>query len=413
MRRWIVSVSASLILATTVAESKPLPGGTPESVGMSSKRLDRIAPIMQEYVDDGHVSGISTAVARRGKIVHVASVGMRDIERKLPMTRDTIFRIHSMTKPITSVAVMILYEEGRFPLTDPVSKYLPQFEKTQVYVSGTTDSLQLEAPENGPTIQDLLRHTAGLGGGQTVVDSLFRAADLRNRELTLHQVVERLGTVPLNHQPGTQFLYGMSTDVLGFLVQVVSGQPVEVFLEERIFSPLDMVDTGFYVPANKLDRFAHNYKWTDDETLERIDEGEPPRYTVPPKSPSGGGGLVSTVDDYLRFCQMIVNEGELDGERILMPATVRYMLLDHLDPEQTVFDLPFGFGLGFGILRDPVRFGHVSNVGQAAWGGAANTFFWIEPDEELISIAWTQLMPFGTRDFYKKMYPLVHAARLD
>jgi CubicO group peptidase (beta-lactamase class C family) len=284
----------------------------------------------------------------------------------------------------------------------------------KVYVSGTVDSLTLEAADPVPTVHDLIRHTSGLTypWGETVVDSLYRAASIWDRELTLEQFVAKVASLPLQHQPGTEFHYSTSIDVLGLLVQVLSGQPFEDFLEERIFTPLGMVDTGFYVPKDKLDRFANNYRWTDEEILELADEGDPPQYTVPPKFPSGGGGLVSTVDDYLRFCQMILNEGELGGQRVLMPATVQFMLADHLKPDQEVGP-GFGFGLGFGILRNPALNSRIGSVGEASWGGAANTFFWIDPKEDLVYMVWTQLFPWGIRDFRHQMHPLVHAALLE
>jgi len=395
-----------------------IPSTTPESVGMSSDRLGRIVPVMQGYVDRGEVSGITTAVMRRGKIVHMESVGLRDIELKLPMTRNTIFRIASMSKPITAVAAMILYEEGKFVLTDPIADYLPQFKNMQVYVSGTEDNLELVPANPVATIHDLLRHTAGLhGGGEPVIDSLYRAAgiDFWNREFTLEQMIAKLGKLPLHHQPGTTYEYSRAFEVLGLLVQVITSQPFEVFLEERIFAPLGMVDTGFYVPNNKLDRLATLYQWTDDETLEPFDEGDPPHFTVPPKNPWGGGGLVSTVDDYLRFCQMILNGGELDGQRVLMPATVRFMQMNHLKPEQGSHPSAgpgVGTGLGFKVLLSPAMNGRIGNAGAVNGGGAANTFYWIDPKEDLVYMVWTQLFPWGIRDFRHKIHPLVHAALL-
>jgi len=399
--------------ASTVAPVEPLLSASPESVGLSSERLDRIAPIMQSFVDAGRVACIATAVMRRGRIAHLESVGWRDLERHVPVTRDTIFRIRSMTKPITSVAAMILYEEGEILLTDPISEYLPQFKDVPVYVSGPADNPQLEPPDNSPTIQDLLRHTAGFtGGGQTVVDSMCRAADVWNPERTLEECVDRLATIPLMHQPGEVFHYGTSTNVLGLLVQVVSGMPFETFLQERIFAPLDMIDTGFYVPAEKIDRFAKLYEWTDDQVLRSVVEKPPGKLLTPPKCPQGGGGLVSTVDDYLRFCQMILNGGEFDGQRIIMPATVRYMLMDHLRPDQHVRPGK-GYGLGFGIVRDPVAMGVIGSVGEANWAGAVGTFFWIDPSSDLIYMLWTQLTSMGLWEFFRRMPPLVHTARLD
>ncbi len=370
---------------------------------------------MQGYVDAGEVSGIVTTVMRRGKIVHLETVGHRDIERKLPMERDTIFRIYSMAKPITSAAVMALYEEGHFELTDPVADYLPEFADLKVYASGTVDSLTLVPADPAPTIQDLIRHTSGLTypWGNTVVDSLYRAADLWDRDMNLQEFVAKAASLPLQMQPATEFHYSISIDILGYLVQVVSGQPFDEFLEERFFDPLQMDDTGFHVPAEKLGRFAQNYNWSDEgRTLTPVDEGDPPFYTVRPKAPSGGGGLVSTVDDYLRFCQMILNEGELDGQRVLMPATVRFMLLNHLTQEQQT-SAGSGFGVGFGIALNLAHQGRIGSAGEASWGGAANTFFWIDPKEEMAYMVWTQLFPPGIRDFRHQMHPLVHSALLD
>jgi CubicO group peptidase (beta-lactamase class C family) len=405
---------APLLLIATIAKAGPLPSASPESVDMSPARLKRIVPIMQGYVDRGEVSGISTAVIRHGKIVHMESVGLRDIERKLPMTRDTIFRIYSMTKPVTSVAVMILYEEGKVELTDPISKYLPQFEGMKVYVSGAGDSVVLEDANPVPTIHDLLKHTSGLGysfGGKTVVHSLYRAAKLWDKTLTLDQFVGKLADLPLWHQPGTKWKYGRSTDVLGLLVQVVSGQQFERFLKERIFTPLEMVDTDFWVPADKLDRFANIYRWTDDQTLQPFNEGDPPPFTLPTKNPQGGSGLVSTVDDYLRFCQMLLNGGVLNEQRILMPATARFMLMDHLIPDQETAP-GIGFGLGFSIVRNPARAGRMGSVGEAYWGGLANTHFWIDPKEDLVYMVWTQLFRAKALGFILQMNPLVHATLL-
>jgi CubicO group peptidase (beta-lactamase class C family) len=409
----VLRIVVFLTLISTVVSAEPLPSGSPESVGLSSERLARIVPVMQAYVDAGHVSGITTAVVRRGKIAHLESVGLRDIERKLPMKRDTIFRIYSMSKPITTVAAMILYEEGKFELREPVAQFLPQFKDVRVYKSGSVDSLVLEKPGRSMRVHDLMRHTSGLmyGWGKTPVDSLYKAAKIWDRELTLEQFGDRIAGLPLRFEPGEKWAYGVSIDILGLLVEVVSGQPFEDFLQERIFAPLGMVDTGFYVPAGKLDRFATYYRWRDEE-LKPVDERDPPRYTLPPKAPSGGGGLVSTVDDYLRFAQMILNGGELDGRRILGPSTIRYMLRDHLKPDQQS-GTGRGFGLGFAILRDPVMNGQIGNVGDVSWSGIANTFFWIDLKEEMIGMAWTQLMPYGIQDFRHQIHPLVHAALLE
>jgi len=401
------------MLMSFAVGAEPLPTVEPEEVGFSTERLARIVPVMQEYVDAGHVSGITTAVMREGKIAHLESVGLRDIENKKPMERDTIFRIFSMSKPITTVAVMMLYEEGKFELSEPIGQFIPAFKDVKVYKSGTTKDMVLEKPERAPTIHDLIRHTTGItyGWGKSSVDSLYKEADIWNPDLTLKQFGDVIAGLPLNHEPGDRFSYGVSIDILGLLVQEVSGQPFEDFLKERIFDPLEMTDTGFYVPKNKIDRFAQIYRWRKKK-LERIKEGEAGSYTTPPNAPSGGGGLVSTVDDYLRFAQMILNGGELDGQRILGPSTVRYMLRDHLAPDQD--NGPgVGFGLGFAVVRDPSASGMIGNVGDVSWSGVANTFFWIDREEQMIGMAWTQLMPWGIRDFRHQIHPLVHAALME
>jgi CubicO group peptidase (beta-lactamase class C family) len=354
------------MLMSFAVGAEPLPTVEPEEVGFSTERLARIVPVMQEYVDAGQVSGITTAVMREGKIAHLESVGLRDIENKKPMERDTIFRIFSMSKPITTVAVMMLYEEGKFELSEPIGQFIPAFKDVKVYKSGTTKDMVLEKPERAPTIHDLIRHTTGItyGWGKSSVDSLYKEADIWNPDLTLKQFGDVIAGLPLNHEPGDRFSYGVSIDILGLLVQEVSGQPFEDFLKERIFDPLEMTDTGFYVPKNKIDRFAQIYRWRKKK-LERIKEGEAGSYTTPPNAPSGGGGLVSTVDDYLRFAQMILNGGELDGQRILGPSTVRYMLRDHLAPDQD--NGPgVGFGLGFAVVRDPSASGMIGNVGDVS-----------------------------------------------
>lgn len=319
-----------------------------------------------------------------------------------------------MTKPITSVAAMILYEEGRFELTDPVSDYIPEFAKLKVFVAGTVDSLEVTDAKRDPTIQDLFRHTAGLTytWGPTPVDSLYRAADLWNREHDLGKFVAKVTGIPLLHQPGKQFHYSVSVDVLGRLIEVVSGKPLDEFLDERLFRPLGMTDTGFYVPQDKLGRFALNYQWSEDGDLEPVDEGAPGRYTTMPAGPSGGGGLVSTADDYLRFCQMLLNGGELDGQRILSPRTVDFMLSDHLLPDQEAGP-GVGFGLGFAVIRNPAQDGHLGAAGEAYWAGAANTFFWIDRNDELVYMVWTQLFPWGIRDFRHQIRAIVHSAVME
>ena len=352
----------------------------PEEVGVSAERLERIRPVMQGYVDKGNLPGFLTVVARRGKIVHFETVGMRDAENSKPIESDTIFRIYSMSKPITSVAVMILYEEGHFQLGTPVSKFIPEFENMKVYNEDQTEILDAKKKI---TIKHLLTHTAGFtyDWGNKPASQLYREAKIFEPGTTLADMVKKLGNIPLVHEPGQKWTYGVSVDVLGYLVEVVSGMPFEGFLQTRIFGPLGMMDTAFSVPPEKANRFAVLYRPNKENGLERI---ENVRYTLDGFNffPSGGGGLVSTAADYVRFSQMLLNGGELDGVRILGKKTVELMRYPHHNNR---------FGLGFAVVTDNEPPNVLESVGNFSWGGAAATTFWIDPQEELIGLLMTQL----------------------
>ena len=355
----------------------------PEAVGVSAERLERIRPVMQGYVDEGHLPGFLTVVARHGKIVHFETIGMRDVENKKPVEPDTIFRIYSMSKPITSVAVMMLYEEGRFQLGTPVSKFIPQFKNMKVYNEDQTEILDAKKEI---TIKHLLMHTAGLtyGWGNKPVDALYKEAKIREPGSTLVDMVEKLGKIPLVHEPGERWTYSVSTDVLGYLVEVVSGMPFEEFLQTRLFKPLGMVDTAFSVPLEKADRFAALYRHNRREGLmKRVGGDAPLAKDKLSFFPSGGGGLVSTAADYMRFSQMLLNGGELDGVRILGKKTVELMRYPHHDD---------WFGLGFAVVTNKEPPNILESVGNFSWGGAAATTFWIDPQEELIGLLMTQLL---------------------
>ena len=381
----------------------------PEEVGVSAEHLERIRPVMQGYVDDGRMAGILTVVARRGKIVHFETVGMRDVENKKPIEADTIFRIHSMSKPITSVAVMMLYEEGHFQLDTPVSDFIPEFKDMEVYNKDQTEILNAKKEV---TIEHLLTHTAGLiyGWGGEALDKRYQKANLFQPGTPLADTVKKLGNMPLAHEPGDRWTYGVSTDVLGYLVEVVSGMPFEEFLQTRLFGPLGMVDTSFSVPIEKLDRFAALYQFNkegqmkgDKEKakemkgdkdvkvrLERVEKDPRLENNEVRFFPGGGGALVSTAPDYIRFCQMLLNGGELEGVRILKKETVELMRYPHHDG---------WFGLGFAIVndKDPSDTdakepkGTPESVGSYSWGGAAGTIFWIDPQKELIGLLMTQI----------------------
>ncbi len=352
----------------------------PEEVGVSAERLERICPVMQDYVDKGNLPGFLTVVARRGKIVHFETIGMRDVENKKPIEPDTIFRIYSMSKPITSVAVMMLYEEGKFQLNTPVSKFIPEFENIKVY---NEDQTEISEAKEEVTIKHLLMHTAGLtyGWGDKPVDERYKELKIFEDGSGLADMVKKLGDIPLVHEPGERWTYGVSTDVLGYFVEVVSGMPFEAFLQTRLFGPLGMVDTAFSVPPEKRDRFAALYRPTKDDGLERVGKAALSNddFTF---FPSGGGGLVSTAADYMRFSQMLLNGGELDGVRILGKKTVELMRYPHHDD---------WFGLGFAVVTDKEPPDILESMGSFSWGGAAATTFWIDPQEKLIGLLMTQL----------------------
>jgi CubicO group peptidase (beta-lactamase class C family) len=439
MKRLLVSI-LMVLLALSVnpvigpssgaAYSDP-PAVTPEEVGLASSRLAHIRTVMNRHVAEKQIPGAAGLIARRGKIAYQEAFGMADVEAGKPMRLDTIHRIYSMTKPVTSVAVMMLYEEGKFQLNDPVGKYLPEFAKMQVAIDEkdpqTGKPTLKTAPAKRPvTVRDLLRHTAGLTYGffsDTLVDQEYRKARVLS-DLNLAEFVTNLSKIPLLHEPGTRWHYSVSVDVLGRLVEVLSGKPFDQFLQERIFAPLDMRDTGFYVPADKKDRFAKLYSPTKDgkiqpavicatrqECVEKFPNAVP-SYLEPPTLPSGGGGLVSTAYDYLRFCQMLLNKGQYDGKRLLSRKTVQLMSSDNLG---TIPGMGpgAGFGLGFAVSKAPGEAGMMGSPGEYNWGGAAGTRFWIDPQEELIGIFMIQILPHTGLEYGSEFRVLAYQAIAD
>jgi CubicO group peptidase (beta-lactamase class C family) len=384
--------------------SSAIPFGEPEDVGLSGEVLDRIDPEMQELIDGGRTAGVMTLVARRGTVVHWEAHGWRVLGED-PLERDDIFRIYSMTKPVTSVAVMMLVEEGRLSLDTPLADVLPAFRGQQVQDEG-----RLRPPASPVRIRHLLSHTAGLGYGdigRTPVDSLYREARLGvwGTAGDLEETVNAIARLPLIFDPGTRWSYGMGVDVLGRVVEVVSEMPLDDFFRTRIFEPLDMDDTGFWVPAAKLDRFAAAYG-PGQGGLRVIESPMDGQHTRPATWLSGGGGLTSTASDYLRFAQMLLNEGELDGARLLRTETVRLMRRNHL-PDALV-PIPIGgaeqgFGLGFAVSMG-------EHAGSYRWLGIAGTYFWIDPAEELVVFAWNQLRPSGGAPIERVMADIVYEA---
>ncbi|MDQ2996522.1 MAG: beta-lactamase family protein [Chloroflexota bacterium] len=394
---------------------------SPESVGFSSARLARINTVMQRYVDERKLAGMVTLVARRGQTVHFETCGVADIATGVPMRHDTLFRIYSMTKPITSAAVLMLFEEGRFQLSDPVARYIPAFADVKVLDNSTGSGVRYVAPVRPISIRDLLTHTAGLSYGfdeNVYIDDLYREQVYRLREtspdMTLEDFVQVIATLPLAHQPGSAFRYSFATDVLGLLVQVIAGMPFEEFLRQRIFEPLGMGDTGFYVPAEQIGRFAATHGPDLEHGLAVTDAPATSDFARPTRLPSGGGGLVSSTSDYLRFAQMLLNQGELEGERLLGSKTVELMASNHLPTGVHPFDDTFsGFGLGVSVLLDPAQAQNLGSVGTFGWGGAANTNFWIDPREQLIGILMLQFMPSDTYPVSPNFRTLVYQALVD
>ncbi len=398
--------------------------GTPEAVGLSSERLERIVPWMRDYVAAGKLPGLSVTVARRGQVVFSRSEGLRDLARGLPMEHDTIVRIYSMTKPLTSVAILMLYEEGRFQLDDPITRFLPEFRTMRVLVGGSRLRPETVPAERDITFRDLLTHTSGLTYGfmdATLVDRMYReeGVDFQTAETSLAEVVAKAARLPLLAQPGAEWNYSIATDVLGHLVAVISGQPFDDFLRERIIRPLGMVDTDFHVPADKIARFASNYALGEGGRLILIDDAREGRYARPRTVPSGGGGLVSTAADYARFCRFILGGGALDGVRLLGRKTVALMTANHLRGDLADMGQPrfsessysgIGFGLGFSVMLDPAKAQILGTPGEVAWGGAASTAFWIDPAEDLFVILLTQLMPSSTWPIRRELRVLTYAA---
>jgi len=400
----------------------------PEEVGLSAERLSRIDSHLQNrYLTPKKIAGALTLVARRGKVAYLSSMGMMDVEREKPMAEDTIFRIYSMTKPITTVALIMLYEHGHFQLGDQVYKYIPEWRDLEVYVSGEYPNFVTEPPERDMTIRDLLSHTSGLtistpGMAGTKVGAAYQKLKVFNlREGTLKEMVQKVAEVPLEFSPGTRWNYGISTDVCGYLVEVISGMSFDEYLKTHIFEPLGMVDTGFHVPLEKLERFAANYNRDSNKNLQLLDDPARSSYLKPPTFFSGGGGLVSTATDYYRFCQMLLNGGELDGVRLLGPETIKYMTKNHLPGNQDLTNLSIsafsetanegvGFGLGFAVIIDLIKSQQVGSLGEYYWGGAASTIFWIDPAQDLIVIFLTQMMPSNTFNFRGQLKALIYPA---
>jgi CubicO group peptidase (beta-lactamase class C family) len=420
IRTLVLPFLASLALSGQLS-AQGLPSAPPEQLGLSSDRIGRLDAVMQRYVDEGRVAGVVALIARGGEVAHLKGYGLADIESRTPMTPDIMFRIASMTKAVTSVAVMMLVEEGRLSLNDPLSRYIPAFSTTGVAVAAeganaSSPGYTVVAAERPITIRDLLTHTSGINYGTGIVEAEYRQAGLyywyfADKEEMIGASIERLAGLPFVAQPGERWVYGFSTDVLGYLVEVASGMTLAEFFQSRIFDPVGMRDTHFYLPPAKRGRLAAVYQATEDGRIVRApDEGMGQGAYVdgPRLSYSGGAGLLSTAEDYARFLQMLLNGGVLDGARLLSPKTVQLMTANHVGDLYANGNL--GFGLGFEVVEDVGRAARIGSEGAYGWGGAYYTLYWVDPVEELVAVFMAQLLPSGGLDLQGKFRTLVYAS---
>lgn len=375
-----------------------LPLGSPEEAGFSSERLGRYTNAMRALIDGGVIPGVVSVIARHGKIVHKEVLGHRDIESKAPVRMDTIFRTYSMSKPVTGVAMMMLFEEGKWQLNDAVADHIPEFADLRVYggLDSARNALTVDA-EHPMTMRELMSHTGGLANQfdpYHPVDVMYAnpEAPVSDRTQPLQVMIDRVSKLPLRHQPGSKYFYSISVDVQGYLVEKLSGQPFDEFLEERLFRPLKMYDSGFWVPPEKADRFATLYNFDDQGTLTSTEAVGGGDYLSKPVRPSGGGGMVSTVPDYVRFTQMMLNGGVLDGVRVLAPSTVELMHMKHFPDGADRGTLQPGatFGLDFSVYEEPEKALGVYAEGSYFWGGLAGTWFWIDPSNDLTVVGMSQ-----------------------
>lgn len=410
-----------LLLALPIwVQGQALKPAVPERVGISSDRLSHLDRTFQEYVDNGQLPGAVVLVARKGQVPYFKAFGDRDMEKGDPMPKDAIFRIASQTKAIVSVGVMMLQEEGRLLISDPVGRYLPEFMETTVAVAKEEGGYEVVKAERPVTIRDLLTHTAGIGYGYGPAEDAWEAAGIQgwyfaDREEPVRETIRRMAALPFDAQPGERFVYGYNTDILGVLIEVVAGQPLDEFLTKRIFEPLGMEDTHFYLPKEKINRLATVYsKEKEEGKLERAPtpghmRGQGHYVEGPRASFSGGAGLLSTAMDYARFLQMMLNGGTWNEQRILSRKSVELMTTDHLR------DIPYGpegqgFGLGFKVVADLGARGTLGSVGDYGWGGAYHSHYWVDPAEELVVVYFTQVIPARGLDDHAKLRALVYQA---
>ena len=425
----LVAGCSSWLCSAFAADNLPMV--KPEDVGFSSEQLDKIETHFQGRVDRGEIAGIVTLVARKGKIAHLSAVGYQNVNQNIPMETDTLFRIFSMTKPIASTALMMLYQDGHFQLTDPLSKFIPEFGDLRVLRNPNGSLSRTDEMEREPTIQDILRHTAGFshGLGTQEYDEAFLDSGIFRPETSLEEMMLALSNLPLMNQPGTTYRYSIGPDIALRLVEILSGMPADEYLRQQIFNPLGMDETGYVVGANDANRLAPVH-WLKDGNLVPINEeyGSPVggvleedwllnNYTIDHEFKGGSLGLVSTAADYWRFGQTMLNGGEFNGQRIIGPKTVAYMSQNHLTEQQSqTFSPGLGFGLGFATIEDPTEAGvqYVSSKGAFYWSGAAATMFWVDPSEEIVVVAMTQHRGVpGTGRLRGELNAIIYGALID
>jgi CubicO group peptidase (beta-lactamase class C family) len=422
----VASFAVALLFAALAhaAGSDPLPRAQPEEVGLSSERLKQLDPVLKGYLDEGKLAGSVLLVARRGKLVYLQAFGQRDREARSPMQTDSIFRIASQTKALISIGIMMLAEQGRLQLTDPLSKFIPEFKETTVAVPKEGGGYEVVKAKREITIRDLLTHTSGIGYGTGVAADKWQEAGIggwyfADRKEPIAATVARMAALPNDAQPGEKWVYGYSIDILGVVIERASGKPLDEFMRTRITEPLKMQDTAFYLPPAKKDRLAVVYSAVEGGKLERAPNpgamvGQGAYLEGPRQSFSGGAGFLSTAGDYARFLQMMLNGGELDGNRLLSRKTVELMTSDHLRkiPYQDNQD-GVGFGLGFSVLKDLGARGQMGSVGEFGWGGAYHSTYWADPREQLIVVYLTQLNPALGLDDFGKVRSLVYQSIVD
>ena len=381
---------------------------------ISQEKLDQIIQHFDAYVAEGKIAGYTSLVAQDGEIIQFKARGKLDIVKDSDMRKDAIFRIYSMTKPVTGVALMMLYEDGKFKLDDPLSKYLPSFKNPQVFTGVDSDGQMITKPAaRETTVRDILRHTGGHTYGifgESPLDKAYQKAQILNMKDSTKVTVEKIGAMPLMANPGEAWIYSVAVDIQGYLVEVLSGMPFDQFLNERIFKPLGMTDTAFYVPKDKTDRLAGIYMHNEDKQLIPVNNPGIHDYTIEPNFKSGGGGLASTTMDYFKFSQMLLNGGTYDGMQILKPETLAMMTTNQL-PDSIIGindNKHIGFGLGFGIAQNMGDHNPMGNDGVYSWGGMANTIFWVDPKDQLIAIFMTNILPPQLYPFSEEMRALIY-----